>query len=89
MASRDRRIEAMRRRQKQVRFSELAAALASLGFERRSGKGDHVVFRHPLLPYPVVVDPRRPFLLAVYVRNALKAIDDVRDLMVRGGDDGE
>ena len=86
MASRDKRLEAIRRRPKQVRFNELASLLSGYGFERRPGKGDHCVFSHSLLPYPVVIDPRRPFILAVYVRNAVRAIDEVREKLTESGE---
>jgi len=39
-----------------------------------------------LLPYPVVIDPRRPFILAVYVRNAVRAIDEVREKLTESGE---
>jgi hypothetical protein len=48
-----------------------------LGFVAEPGKGDHWKFFHHLLPYPVVIDPRRPFVLKVYVENALAALDVV------------
>jgi hypothetical protein len=83
--SRDKRLEAIRRRPKQVRFSEILALLSAFGFEDRSGKGDHRVFGHPLLPYHISIDPRRPFILAVYVRNAVHAIDEVRAKMTKSG----
>ena len=85
MASREKRLEAIRAHPKQVRFAALRSALVAYGFSVRPGKGDHWSFTHPLLPLPVGVDPRRPFILRVYVKNALQAIDEVRAKMGENG----
>jgi len=79
VAKRDKRIEAMRRTPRQVTPEELDAALTGLGFTRRSGKGDHRVYTHPDLSYPVVVDPNRPHLKRYVVLNALAAIDELQE----------
>ena len=65
MATRDKRIGAMRRNPRNVRFAELQTALEDHGFVGKPGKGDHWVFRHPDLREHVTVDARRPFLLPV------------------------
>ena len=85
MAKRDKRLAAIRSNPRQVRFADLKTALEARGFAARPGRGDHWVFIHPLLPYPIVVDPRRPFVLPVYVRSALRAIEEVEDKL-QGGD---
>jgi hypothetical protein len=77
VAKRDKRIEAMRRSPRQVRFTQLRTAMLAAGFSVRSGSGDHWNFSHPQLSYVVTVDPRRPFVLPVYVRACLKALDAV------------
>lgn len=77
MATRDKRLDAMRRSAKSVRFSELRAVLEDHGFVGRPGKGDHWVFHHPSHPVHITIDPRRPHVLAPYVRNAPKAIEAV------------
>ena len=77
MAKRDKRLAAIRNNPRQVRFADLRTMLEGVGFVGRAGKGDHWVFEHEALPYPIVVDPRRPFVLPVYVKNALNAIDAV------------
>ncbi len=77
MAAREKRIDAMRRNPRNVRFAELRAVLEELGFIGKPGKGDHWVFRHPDLREHTTVDARRPFLLPVYVRNAIRAIDSL------------
>ncbi|MCC7107063.1 MAG: hypothetical protein IT307_18180 [Chloroflexi bacterium] len=89
MVKRDKRIARMRQNPRQVRFDEPRAGLESLGFVGRSGKGDHWVFEHDLLPYPLPIDPRRPFVLAVYVRKALVAIDEVQQLQEQQEQAGE
>lgn len=77
MATRDKRIAAIRRNSRAVRFEDLRSALLGLGFAAVPGKGDHWKFSHPLLPWVVTVDPRRPFVLRVYVEATLQAIDYV------------
>ena len=77
MSTREKRLEAIRQNTKNVRFEELIGVLEDFGFNGRPGKGDHWVFRHPRLPNGLSIDHRRPVLLPVYVRAALKAIDAV------------
>jgi predicted RNA binding protein YcfA (HicA-like mRNA interferase family) len=76
---RDRRLEAIRRNPRGVRFEDLRRALESRGFEaRRPGSGSsHLTYSHPALSYNITVVERRPVVLEVYVRMALKAIDEV------------
>jgi hypothetical protein len=50
--------------------------MSAAGFTCEPGRG-HWKFFHPMLNYPIVVDPRRPFVLPVYVRNCVAAIDAV------------
>ena len=77
MATRDKRIEAMRRNPRSVRFEEPRAVLEGLGFSSRPGKGDHWRFHHPSRPHFLTIDARRPMLLVGYVKEALKEIDAV------------
>jgi len=86
VSTKEKRLDAMRRSPRQVRFQDLRAALEAEGFTLRPGKGDHCTFLHPLLPQPVGVDPRRPHVLKVYVEAALRAIDRVREVLDAGGD---
>jgi predicted RNA binding protein YcfA (HicA-like mRNA interferase family) len=79
VTKRDKRIETMRRNPRQVTAEELHAALTGLGFTCRSGKGDHRVYVHADLTYPVIVDPNKPHLKRYIVLNALKAIDDLEE----------
>ena len=75
----------MRTNPRQVRFATLKAALERTGFIGRPGRGDHWVFVHPQLGHPLTVDPRRPFVLPVYVRAALAAIDEVQAALEEEG----
>ena len=77
MTTRGKRIEAMRRNPRQVTADEMDAALQSLGFSCRSGKGDHRVYLHPKLAYPVVIDVHRPQLKRYIVLQAIQAIDEL------------
>jgi predicted RNA binding protein YcfA (HicA-like mRNA interferase family) len=77
VAKRDKRIEAMRRSPRQVTFDEMEPVLLGLGFRWRPGKGDHRVYLHKQLSYPIVVDARRPHLMRYQVTDALAAIDEL------------
>ncbi len=76
MARRERRIERLRRSQTDVSPEQLRAALESVGFELVNIVGSHWHYRHRSRAGKLVIPYRRP-VLPVYVRNALKAIDEV------------
>ena len=73
---RERRIERLRRSQTDVSPEQLRTALESVGFELVRTQGSHVHYRHPAFPKLVSIPYRRP-VKAAYVREALKAIDEV------------
>jgi predicted RNA binding protein YcfA (HicA-like mRNA interferase family) len=79
VATRDKRIEALRRNQKTVRFETLRRVLEDQGFAARrpAGGSSHWTFTHPELRTTVTVVERRPYVLPVYVRLALKAIAEL------------
>lgn len=72
------RIQALKLRRRSVRPSEIHSLLLEVGFSRRMGKGDHWVYTHPELPYPLTIDPRNPILPA-YVSSAIRLIESVLD----------
>ena len=76
MVRRERRIERLRRSRTDVSPEELRTALESAGFTLVRVKGSHWRYRHPALRGHVVIPYHRPVLPA-YVRDALKAIDEV------------
>ena len=76
MARRERRIERLRRSQTDVSPEELRTALGWFGFELERVTGSHWQYRHPALFEKVVIPYRRP-VKPVYVRDALKAINEV------------
>ena len=73
---RERRIERLRRSQTDVSPEQLRTALESVGFEVANIVGSHWRYAHPELARDIVIPYRRP-VLRVYVRTALKAIDEV------------
>ena len=73
---RERRIERLRRSQTDVSPEQLRTALESVGFEVVHVTGSHWRYAHPALSRKLVIPYHRP-VLPVYVRNALKAIDEV------------
>lgn len=69
------RLNHLKHRRRSVRPEELHALLSAAGFQRRYGKGDHWVYTHPALRFPLTIDPRNP-LLPVYVSKAIHAIEE-------------
>jgi predicted RNA binding protein YcfA (HicA-like mRNA interferase family) len=70
------RVDALKKRRRSVRPQEVHALLIDAGFRRRYGKGDHWVYTHADLSYPLTVDPRNP-LLPVYVSRVIRAVEEV------------
>jgi predicted RNA binding protein YcfA (HicA-like mRNA interferase family) len=77
--------EKLRRRIEQnpraVRFADLDRLLQACGFAKRPGKGSHHFYWRG--EQRLVVPYRRPYVLPVYVKLALKAIDRAEE-----GNDG-
>lgn len=69
-------IARLKARRRNVSAHELHRLLAAAGFERRYGKGDHWVYRHPAWDGRLIIDPRTP-LLPAYVTKALRALEEV------------
>ncbi len=71
------RLEKLRHRivhsPKHVRFEDLDRLLRGYGFEGRQGKGSHYYYRRGA--HRVTVPFRRPHILPIYVKLALKAIE--------------
>lgn len=72
------RLEALKSRRRGVTPNKMHGILTEAGFSRRMGKGDHWVYTHPRLSYPLTIDPRNP-LLPAYVSKAIRAIETVLD----------
>ena len=72
-------IERLRQNPLNVRFDDLDKLLISLGFEKRNKSGSHFVYTIKTIKgtYRITVPFRKPFLLPVYVKNALQIIDDL------------
>jgi predicted RNA binding protein YcfA (HicA-like mRNA interferase family) len=66
----------LKKRRRSVKPDDMHKLLAAAGFVRRYGKGDHWVYTHARLPYPLTIDPRNP-LLPAYVSKAIHAIEEV------------
>lgn len=72
----EKELESLRRSRRSTRPRDLHRLLSAAGFERRYGKGDHWIYRHPRTGRQFTVDPRNP-LLPVYVGLAIQAIEEV------------
>ncbi len=79
MSKREKAICKFRNNPQNVRYEELEALLIYLGFVKRQGSTSHAVFSI-LGCLPITIPKRKPFLKPVYVKNVIKAIDEL-DLM--------
>lgn len=69
-------IEELKKSRRSVKPKALDRLLKRAGFEKRSGKGDHWVYKHHDRKLILTIDPRNP-LLPAYVSKAIKAIEEV------------
>lgn len=67
----------MRVNPKGWRYAEVARVLEACGFELKSRRGSHCVFKHPSGVRTLVVDHGSGAVLPVYVTNAIAAIDQL------------
>jgi hypothetical protein len=77
MATRDKRIAAMRRNPRNVRPDDLDVVLRAAGFTMRQQGTSHKVYTRE--EQQVVVPQHRPFLMAAYVRRALAVLGEEKD----------
>ena len=81
MSIKEKRYEKMKNNPSSVKFKTLQSVLEDFGFLCTPGKGSHKNFRHPKLGtqfvFSVPVHGENPQLKAIYVKNALKAIEEV------------
>ena len=75
MTKREKALSRIKENPKNVRFSELDRILLDIGFEKRQ-KGSHAVYSYPGYS-PITVPSRKPFLLQVYVKNAVQVIERI------------
>lgn len=66
----------LKKRRRSVKPDDMHALLSEAGFDRRYGKGDHWVYTHPRMQYPLTIDPENP-LLPAYVSKAIRVIEEV------------
>ena len=72
----ERRLQRARQNPKNVRFNELVRIYEDHGFTVRPGRGSHYVAYHPSSPRNISF-PRQNPMKPNYVRDALKAIDEL------------
>jgi predicted RNA binding protein YcfA (HicA-like mRNA interferase family) len=78
MSKKEKALAKIRQNPKHVRFEELENILLHLGFTQRQSKGSHRTFtlgRH-IIRVPV----NKPFLKPVYVKLALRVLDEIDEL---------
>lgn len=76
MGRRAKKLERFRQNPKNVRYEELEGVLLYLGFKKRRGGGSHAVFSYPGCE-PLTIPIKKPFLKQAYVRQAIRAIDEL------------
>jgi predicted RNA binding protein YcfA (HicA-like mRNA interferase family) len=80
----EKRIRKLGRSPRDISSTELINILISLGFERRGGKGSHQCYKHPKMPQIKLTVPQQHPLKEVYVKQALDAINKLRELEDNG-----
>ena len=80
MAKRDKRLEKARRNPKGFSFDELCQLYKDHGFTVRQAKGSHAVAFVPGNPISPRTFPRSNPMKAVYVREAIDAIEELQTL---------
>ena len=83
MSKREKLIERFRNNPKNITFEEMDGLLASLDFTRTS-KGSHFRYKKPGA-FTISIVYRTPFILPVYVKKALRVIEEVLDLELDEG----
>jgi hypothetical protein len=81
MTKREKRLERLRQNQKDVSMQELSQVLADFGFEiEHSPSGSHYKFEYNKsgLVIRLIIPFRRP-IKPYYVKDAIKAIDQVKE----------
>ena len=71
----NKRLARIRRNPKAVSWEDLDRELRAEGFAAEETGGSHVVYRHPKTRATISVPRRRPYLLPVYVGEALVLLD--------------
>ena len=74
MATDDKRLDALRRNPRDVRSDELDAVLVGAGFRSRQRGTSHKVYSRGAVT--LVIPQHRPYLKAVYVRQALQVLEE-------------
>ena len=77
---REKLLAAIRNNPKDVSFGDLCNVLNRHGFTRHDPNGSHYTFSHELLK-EIITIPKKTPVLQVYVKDALRAIDEVLELM--------
>lgn len=77
MTKREKRLNKIRRNQKQVSKDELHQLLLDYGFQERGGKGSHTVYQHPIETAPIIVAAHGKHVPAYIVKQALEAVDRI------------
>ena len=78
MSKKEKALDRLRENPKNVRFEEMDTILLGLGFEKRQRGTSHVVY---ILKGKgrITIPFRQPFILAVYVKEVIKLIDELDD----------
>ncbi len=84
MSKRKKRLQRIRQNPKNVSFEDLRKALEDYGFEMRGGKGtSHHFFRAKFRDevFVITIPFKKPHVDEVYVKDVLKMIEQIEDMM--------
>ncbi len=76
MSKREKRLEKIRQNPKNVRFDDLDRVLQDQGFERTQPRGGSSHYVYVRGEQVITVPYKRPFVKTVYVKEALKLLDE-------------
>ena len=80
MSKGDKRLEAMRRNIRSVRFEDLEKVLLDYGFEVSQPRGGSSHYKYTLGQYRIVMARHEPFIHYKTVKDALDALDEIIEL---------
>ncbi len=79
MTRREKQLAKIRNNPKNVRFGELDKLLRNFGFERRQPRKGSSHYFYFFGKHRLTVPKKRPFVKTIYVKQALKIIEDIEN----------
>ncbi len=77
MSKNEKRLQKIKQNPRHVRFDDLDRVLHNYGFERTQSSKGTSHYYYTLGEHTLSIPYKRPFLKRVYVKNALKILDEI------------